>query len=60
VPWNAPTGEREAPVIGIVKSAWGFQQLLLCGLENVNGELNLVALAWNFKRMFNLKGAMLA
>ena len=27
-------------------------------LANVRGELNLVALAWNLKRMFNLKGAI--
>lgn len=43
------------PVIGIVKSALGFRQFLLRGLENVNGEWNLVALAWNLKRMFNMK-----
>ena len=44
-------------MIGIVKSALGFRQFLLRGLENVKGELNLVALAWNLKRMFNLSGA---
>lgn len=32
------------PVIGIVKSVLGFRQFLLRGLENVNGEWNLVAL----------------
>ena len=46
------------PVIGIVKSVLGFRQFMLRGLENVKGELNLVALAWNLKRMFNLKGEM--
>jgi len=46
------------PVIGIVKSALGFRQFLLRGLENVNGEWNLVALGWNLKRMFNMKSAM--
>jgi transposase len=46
------------PVIGIVKSALGFRQFLLRGLANVNGEWNLVALGWNLKRMFNMKGGM--
>lgn len=45
------------PVIGIVKSVLGFRQFLLRGLENVKGELNLVAMGWNIKRMFVLKGA---
>ena len=45
------------PVIGIVKSVLGFRQFLLRGLENVKGELNLVAMGWNIKRMFILKGA---
>ena len=44
------------PVIGIIKSVMGFWQFSLRGLENVKGELNLVALAWNLKRMFVLKG----
>lgn len=44
------------PVIGIVKSVLGFRQFLLRGLENVQGEWNLVALAWNLKRMHVLAG----
>ena len=48
------------PVIGIIKSVLGFRQFLLRGLENVNGEWNLVALGWNLKRMFNMKNEMLA
>ena len=48
------------PVIGIVKSVLGFRQFLLRGLENVKGELNLVAMGWNIKRMFNLKNAVIA
>lgn len=43
------------PVIGIVKSV-GFRQFPLRGLGNVKGELNLVSLAWNLKRMFVLIG----
>jgi transposase len=42
------------PVIGIIKSVLGFRQFLLRGLNNVKGELDLVALAWNMKRMFVL------
>ena len=42
------------PVIGIIKSVLGFRQFLLRGLANVKGELDLVALAWNLKRMYVL------
>ena len=42
------------PVIGIIKSVLGFRQFRLRGLENINGEWNVVALAWNMKRMFNM------
>ncbi len=45
------------PVFGIIKSALGFRQFLLRGLENVQGEWSLVTTAWNVKRMFNLKAA---
>jgi transposase len=45
------------PVFGIIKSALGFHQFLLRGLENVRGEWNLVTIAWNMKRMFALAGA---
>jgi transposase len=44
------------PVIGIIKAILGFRQFSLRGLENVKGELNLVAMAWNLKRMFVLVG----
>ena len=44
------------PVIGIVKSIMGFRQFSLRGLENVKGELDLVAMAWNLKRMYVLAG----
>ncbi len=40
------------PVFGIIKAVLGFRQFLLRGLSNIQGELNLVALAWNLKRMF--------
>ena len=42
------------PVFGIIKSALGFRQFLLRGLDKVRGEWNLVTMAWNIKRMFVL------
>jgi len=42
------------PVFGIIKSALGFRQFLLRGLDAVRGEWRLVTLAWNLKRMFAL------
>jgi hypothetical protein len=45
------------PVFGIIKSALGFRQFLLRGLENVRGEWNLVTMAYNMKRLFALAGA---
>jgi transposase len=43
------------PVFGIIKSVMGFRQFLLRGLENVQGEWNLVTMSWNLKRMFALQ-----
>ena len=45
------------PVFGIIKSALGFRQFSLRGLENVRGEWSLVTMAWNLKRMFTLAPA---
>ena len=45
------------PVFGIVKQAMGFRQFLLRGLEKVQGEWVLVMLAYNCKRLHNLKSA---
>lgn len=45
------------PVFGIIKHVMNFRQFLLRGLEKVGHEWNLVALAWNIKRMMNLKMA---
>ena len=42
------------PVFGIIKSALGFRQFLLRGLDNVRGEWSFVTMAWNMKRMFVL------
>ena len=62
---NTPEGKQRyalrkqipEPVFGIIKSALGFRQFLLRGLDNVRGEWNLVTMAWNMKRMFVLAGA---
>jgi transposase len=45
------------PVIGIIKAAIGFRQFSLRTLEKVRGEWCLVSIAYNLKRMFNLKCA---
>jgi transposase len=45
------------PVFGIIKSAMGFRQFLLRGLESVRGEWSLVTMAYNMKRLFVLSGA---
>ena len=43
------------PVFGIIKQVMNFRQFLLRGIEQVGHEWNLVALAWNLKRMMKLK-----
>ena len=45
------------PVFGIIKSALGFRQFLLRGLDKVRGEWTLVTMAYNLKRLFSLAGA---
>jgi DDE family transposase len=46
------------PVFGIIKHAMGFRQFLLRGIAKVRGEWQLVSLAYNCKRLWNLKLAM--
>ena len=43
------------PVFGIVKQAMGFRQFLLRGLETVEGEWGSVTLAYNCRRLHNLR-----
>ena len=43
------------PAFGIIKEAMGFRQFLLRGLGKVQNEWKLVCLAYNCKRLFNLK-----
>ncbi len=45
------------PVFGIIKSVMGFRQFLLRGLDRVQGEWNLVTMAWNMRRMYALTAA---
>lgn len=42
------------PVFGIIKSVLGFRQFSLRGIEAVDGEWNLVSIAWNLKRIHKL------
>lgn len=44
------------PVFGIIKSVMRFRQFLLRGLPLAGGEWNLVAMAWNIRRMAVLAG----
>ena len=44
-------------MFGIIKSALGFRQFLLRGLDQVRGEWNLVTMAYNMKRLFTLAAA---
>ena len=56
----APRQCTVEPVIGIVKSVMRCRQFSLRGLAHVKGELNLVAMAWNLKRMFVVAGSLRA
>jgi len=40
------------PVFGIIKSAMGFRQFSLRGIDKVKGEWAIVTMARNVKRMF--------
>jgi transposase len=43
------------PVFGIIKHVMKFRQFMVRGLVHVGHEWNLVALAWNMKRMMAMK-----
>ena len=45
------------PVFGIIKQILGFRQFLRRGVEAVRAEWTLVCLAYNAKRLWNLKNA---
>jgi transposase len=42
------------PAFGVIKHVQGFRQFLLRGVEAVNGEWNLVCMAFNLKKLHNL------
>jgi transposase len=42
------------PVFGIIKAVMGFRQFLLRGFDAVQGEWDLVCIAWNLKRLHAL------
>ena len=42
------------PVFGIIKSVLGFTRFHLRGIDNVKNEWNLIALAYNCKRLAKL------
>ena len=46
------------PVFGIIKSVMGFRSFLLRGFEAVQGEWDLVCMAWNIKRLHVLAKAI--
>ncbi|MGH6904252.1 MAG: transposase [Geminicoccaceae bacterium] len=48
------------PVFGIIKAVLGFTRFSLRGLDQVTGEWDLVALAYNCKRLHKLKLAIAA
>lgn len=50
--------ETSEPVFGTIKAAMGFRQCLLRGIKKVSGEWSLVTLAYNFRRLWNLKKQM--
>jgi transposase len=46
------------PTFGIIKSALGFRQFLLRGLQSVQHEWTLVCIGWNLKRLHRLQLAI--
>lgn len=43
------------PVFGVIKHVMGLRQFLLRGLTAVDGEWNLVSIAWNLRRMHTMR-----
>ena len=46
------------PVFGIIKNVLNFRRFSLRGLAKVEGEWELLALAYNCKRLHRLRGAL--
>jgi transposase len=53
----AKRAQTVEPVFGIIKAPMGFRQFLLRGLEKVRIEWDLVCIAYNMKRLYNLANA---
>lgn len=47
------------PVFGTIKETLGFRHFHLRGLEKAGLEWDIVTLAYNFKRLFNMTGGSL-
>ena len=45
------------PIFGVIKQVMGFRQFMLRGFEKAQGEWNLICIAYNLKRMFNISMA---
>ena len=45
------------PVFGIIKHVMGWHQVSMRGLDEAQGEWNLVTMAWNIKHMHVLRAA---
>ncbi len=45
------------PAFGVIKAAMGFDQFLLRGFTAVNGEWDLICIAWNIKRLHALRNS---
>jgi hypothetical protein len=43
-------------VSGTIKRQWGYDHILLKGIEKNNGELGLIFLTYNLRRMMNILG----
>lgn len=44
------------PIFGIIKHVMGFRQFMLRGFQKVQGEWNLVCMAYNLKRLHTIMG----
>jgi hypothetical protein len=47
------------PAFGVIKAAMGFDQFLLRGFTAVNGEWDLICIAWNIKRLHTLRNSQI-
>ncbi|MBK9732623.1 MAG: transposase [Chitinophagaceae bacterium] len=43
-------------IFGTIKRQWGYDHILLKGIEKNNGEFALIYLTYNFRRVLNILG----